>query len=455
MRFLLMGRLFGTDGIRGVANTYPMDVETAVAAGRAIAQHVGSAENDKKFIVVGQDTRLSGDMIAQAVGAGICSAGLDVSFLGVIPTPAVAYLTIERGAAAGVVISASHNPFADNGIKVFDSRGYKLSDDAESHIETLMGRAAVETSFIADPQRVGQLRSSPNAGDRYIEFLLDSVPHLSLAGRTIVLDCANGATFRVAPEFFQRLGARVVPLFCAPNGININDQCGSQYPQTMAACVKDNRADMGLAFDGDGDRLIAVDEKGMVLTGDQIMAVCAQDLKFKGLLNNNAVVCTIMSNMGFHQAMKKLGLTLYTTQVGDRYVMQEMVAHDAVLGGEDSGHLIFRDQHTTGDGIMAAIRLFAAVQAAGQPLSELARIMTVFPQVLINVDVRSKPDLDLLPEIGEAIASVEKQLGEQGRVLVRYSGTQPQCRVMVEGPEKEQTLSCCRQIAGVVQKVLG
>jgi phosphoglucosamine mutase len=455
IRRRLMGKLFGTDGIRGVANSYPMDVETAVAAGRAIARHVRSANGDKEFIVIGQDTRLSGDMIAQSVGAGICSAGLDVAFIGVIPTPAVAYLTAQCGAAAGVVISASHNPFADNGIKVFDANGYKLSDDAETNIETLMEHSAIEASLLADPHGVGQIRSIQDPVDRYIEFLLHSVPNLSLSGRTIVLDCANGATFRVAPELFQRLGAKVIPLFCEPNGTNINDRCGSQHPQSMAACVKDNQAALGLAFDGDGDRLIAVDEKGGVLTGDQIMAVCAQDLMTKDRLGNNAVVCTVMSNMGFHQAMKKLGLTVHTTQVGDRYVMQKMVDSDAVLGGEDSGHIIFRDRHTTGDGIMAALRLLDAVQAAGRPLSELSRIMMVFPQVLINVDVRSKPDLGSIPEIARAIERVEIELGRQGRVLVRYSGTQSQCRVMVEGPVVEQTQICCRQIADVVRKALG
>ena len=450
-----MGKLFGTDGIRGVANTYPMDVETAVSAGRAIAHHVKSTNGDKGFIIVGQDTRLSGDMIAQAVGAGICSAGLDASFLGVIPTPAVAYMTARCGAAAGVVISASHNPFGDNGIKVFDARGYKLCDHAESRIETLMEEGAAQPSLIADPLDVGHLRPIRETDGNYIEFLLNSVPHLSLAGRTIVLDCANGATFRVAPELFQRLGAKVIPLFCTPDGTNINDRCGSQHPQAMAASVVENGADMGLAFDGDGDRLIAVDEKGVVLTGDQIMAVCARDLASKNGLKNHTVVCTVMSNMGFHQAMKALGLTVYTTQVGDRHVMQEMLARDAVLGGEDSGHLIFRDKHTTGDGIMAAIRLLDAVQAAGRSLSELSRVMTVFPQVLINVDVRSKPDLKSLPEIGQVIQKVEEQLGEQGRVLVRYSGTQPQCRVMVEGPEIGRTEACCHQIADVIRKTLG
>jgi phosphoglucosamine mutase len=450
-----MGKLFGTDGIRGVANAYPMDVETAVTAGRAIARFTTPGDGSKKLIIIGQDTRQSGDMIAQATGAGVCSAGMDVAFLGVIPTPAVAYLTAEYGAAAGVVISASHNPFAYNGIKVFDTNGYKLFDQDESRIERLMQNGMTEASLKSGSNRIGRIRAVQKAQERYVGFLQSAVSNLSLDGMTIVLDCANGATFQTAPELFQRLGARVIPMFCSPDGININDGCGSQFPQAMAECVVENHADLGLAFDGDGDRLIAVDERGIVLTGDQIMAVCAHDLKAKGHLKNNIVVSTIMSNLGFHQAMQRMGIILYTTQVGDRYVMQEMLARDAVLGGEDSGHMIFRDKHTTGDGLMAALRLLDAVRSADRPLSELTQIMTVFPQKLINVDVQTKPDLSSIPEIGSAVQNVEKQLGEQGRVLVRYSGTQPQCRVMVEGPTKELTESCCRQIADVVQMVLG
>ncbi|MEJ2703432.1 MAG: hypothetical protein P8Z79_13415 [Sedimentisphaerales bacterium] len=274
-----MGKLFGTDGIRGVANTYPMDVETAVSAGRAIAHHVKSTDGDKKVIVIGQDTRLSGDMIAQAVAAGICSAGLDVSFLGVLPTPAVAFITARLGAAAGVVISASHNPFYDNGIKVFDDHGYKLSDDAESSIEMLMDNGGAGASLRTDPHGMGQCRPIQNAGDRYLKFLVQSFPHLTLSGRTVVLDCANGATFGVAPELFQRLGARVIPMFCEPDGININDGCGSQHPQAMAACVVDNQADLGLAFDGDGDRLIAVDENGIVCCSRSVVLTQASRVR--------------------------------------------------------------------------------------------------------------------------------------------------------------------------------
>lgn len=446
-----MGKLFGTDGIRGVANIYPMDVETAVRAGRAIAQYFGSDQNSDGAICIGQDTRLSGDMIAQAVSAGICSAGMNVSLLGVVPTPAVAYLTHATGARAGVVISASHNPFEDNGIKLFNSDGYKLEDKQEDEIEALMEKGA---SNDLAPRQIGHTLSTEDAGEQYLGFLKAGATELNIQGLKVAMDCSNGATSHVAPELLRRLGATVWPIYCTPNGININDGCGSQHPEKLAGQVVEKNADLGLAFDGDGDRLIAVDEKGVVLTGDQIMAICAKDLKNKGILKHNKVVSTVMSNMGFRIAMKTLGVELYTTQVGDRYVMQEMVAQDAVLGGEDSGHMIFRDRHTTGDGIMAAIRLMDAIQSADAPLSELSKVMSVFPQVLINVDVQSKPELSTIPEIGASIKAVESELGDQGRVLVRYSGTQLKCRVMVEGPTEDLTNDLCHQIADVVSKQL-
>jgi phosphoglucosamine mutase len=446
-----MRKLFGTDGIRGVANIYPMDVETAVSAGRAIAGYFGVDHDGGGVICIGQDTRLSGDMIAQAVSAGICSAGMNVSLLGVVPTPAVAYLTHATGARAGVVISASHNPFEDNGIKLFNSNGYKLEDKEEDEIEALMAKGC--GNHLA-PGQIGHTLSAENAGEQYLGFLKAGAPDLSFEGLKVVVDCSNGATSHVGPELFRSLGAKVWPIYCTPNGININDGCGSQYPEKLAGQVVENNADIGLAFDGDGDRLIAVDEKGVVLTGDQLMAICAKDLKNKGILRHNKVVSTVMSNMGFRIAMKALGVELFTTQVGDRYVMQEMMAQDAVLGGEDSGHMIFRDRHTTGDGIMAALRLMDAIQCADAPLSELSKVMSVFPQVLINVDVQSKPELSSIPEIGESIKAVESKLGDQGRVLVRYSGTQLKCRVMVEGPTADQTSDLCRQIAEVVKKQL-
>ncbi|MGD8835610.1 MAG: phosphoglucosamine mutase, partial [Desulfobacteraceae bacterium] len=357
------------------------------------------------------------------------------------------------GAAAGVVISASHNPFEDNGIKLFNSNGYKLNDKEEDEIEGLMEIGSGHHTITSD--QIGRVVSTQSASSKYLAFLQKAVPGLEVSGLKVVVDCSNGATFDVAPALFNGLGVTLFPIHCEPNGTNINDQCGSQHPERLAKEVVRLSADLGLAFDGDGDRLIAVDEKGVVLTGDQIMAICAKDLKNKGNLKNNKVVSTVMSNMGFLIAMKSLGIELFTTQVGDRYVMQEMVARDAILGGEDSGHMIFRDCHTTGDGIMAALRLMDAIQSSGLPLSELSKVMTVFPQVLINVDVTSKPELESIPEIMDSIKAVESRLGDQGRVLVRYSGTQLKCRVMVEGPTPELTDQLCRQIVAAVEKNIG
>jgi phosphoglucosamine mutase len=404
-------------------------------------------------IVIGQDTRISGDMLTQAVAAGVCAAGMDVVLLGVMPTPGIARLAAASGAAAGIVISASHNPYEDNGIKVFDGSGFKLDDASESQIENLILNGNIDRKVPS--RRIGRVKRMPDPGGQYLQFLLEAVPGLSLDGMTIVLDCANGATHAVAPELFRRLGARVIPTFCDPDGVNINDQCGSQHPEQMARVVVAQGADLGLAFDGDGDRLIVVDEAGQVLSGDPIMAICAGDLQRKGLLTHNVVVGTVMSNTGFHQALQQMGIQVHATQVGDRYVMQKMLAEEAVLGGEDSGHLIFRDVHTTGDGLMAALRLLDAVRSAGRPVSELAGIMTVFPQELINVDVGGKPDLTGVPAIADAIAQAQSTLGDQGRVLVRYSGTQNKCRVMVEGPSRQLTRELCLKIAGVVKKELG
>lgn len=446
-----MGKLFGTDGIRGVANAYPLDVETATAVGRAIAAYFDPHRDGNGFIIIGQDTRLSGDMIAQAVSAGICSAGTNVAAVGVIPTPAVAYLANQTEALAGVMISASHNPFEDNGIKLFNADGLKLDDGQEETLEQMIEGASEKIAF----DKLGRLVPMDHTHDRYLGFFRAALPDLTLNGFKLVMDCSNGATYRVAPQLFESMGAKVIPIFCDPDGININDRCGSQHPEILSKEVVASGAQLGLAFDGDGDRLIAVDEKGTILTGDQIMAICARDLLDKGVLNGNKVVTTVMSNMGLRIAMKELGIALSTTQVGDRYVMQEMVAQGAILGGEDSGHMIFRDHHTTGDGIMAALRLMDAMKTAGTPLSELSAIMTVFPQVLINVDVQSKPDLATVPEIGAVIKAVEDQLGDQGRVLVRYSGTQPQCRVMVEGPSEDRTRKLCEQIGDVVREKLG
>jgi phosphoglucosamine mutase len=429
-----------------------MDGQTAFTAGKAAATYFRKA-GKSGHIVIGRDTRISGDMLAQAVAAGICSAGVNVQHLGIIPTPAVAHAAVHTGAAGGVVISASHNPFDDNGIKLFNSNGCKLSDRAEDQIEALMKPSETDTGSAA-ARHIGQIIDGAPARDGYVQFLLENSACNSLKDMTIVLDCANGATYEAAPELFQRLGARLTALYSRPDGVNINDQCGSQHPETMAKAVVSQKADIGLAFDGDGDRLIAVTEKGRVLSGDQIMAICANDMRQKGLLKNNLVVSTVMSNIGFGKALKSLGIDVVATQVGDRYVMQAMMERDAVLGGEDSGHMIFRDRHTTGDGLFAALRLIEAMQSSGKKLSELSEIMTVYPQELINVTVSDKPALDTIPQIVAVIEAVESKLADQGRVLVRYSGTQLKCRVMVEGPTPAETRAYAQQIADVVRSTL-
>jgi phosphoglucosamine mutase len=447
-----MGRWFGTDGIRGKANVFPMDAATALTVGQAIAAYYAPNEGSS-HIAIGWDTRISGEMLAHAVAAGICSVGVDVELLGVLPTPGVARDTVVRSAAAGIVISASHNPYFDNGIKVFGPNGIKPTAQDEEALESLI--ADPDKISKAPSTRIGRINQDSDASGRYLSFLL-SIGQPTLEGKKIVIDCAHGATYQVAPHLFKRLGANLTTLSCAPDGININDQCGSQHPEKLAETVLSHQADVGLAFDGDGDRLIAVDDKGRTLTGDQILAICAKDLMNRGELRNGILVSTVMSNMGLHQAMKELGISLFTTPVGDRHVMEKMLREDAVLGGEDSGHMIFRQHHTTGDGIVAALMLIAAMQRAGRPLSDLAsRAMTVFPQVLINVDVREKSDLSSIPSVAQALRLAEEQLGDRGRLLVRYSGTQNQCRVMVEGPTQELTQQICRRLAAEINSAIG
>ena len=451
-----MGELFGTDGIRGVANRYPMDVETAVKVGRAVAHFFSNGASDNGRFVIGQDTRISGDMLASALAAGICSMGKEVYLAGVIPTPGVAHLTAAEGFAAGIVVSASHNPYTDNGIKLFGADGCKLSDADEDTIEQLItepGELDMEGRGIA---RTGRVHALKGGRQRYGAFLKTAMREsVSLAGMKLVIDCANGAASVMARTLFGELGADVIALFCDPDGININVDCGSQHPQMLARRVVAEKADLGLAFDGDADRLIAVDESGTVLSGDQIMAICASYLKQQGELDNLTVVTTVMSNMGFGMAMKKMGLRHIKTKVGDRYVAAAMRETGAVLGGEDSGHMIFAKHHSTGDGMLAAIKLMEAVQSSGERLSTLASVMTTYPQCLINVSVKSKPQLETLATVSAAIEKAERILGEDGRVLVRYSGTQPQCRVMVEGPTEKETQQLCRQIADAVTHELG
>lgn len=449
-----MGKLFGTDGIRGEANRYPMDAPTAFAVGQAVTYFLKKKGHTTR-ILIGKDTRISGYMLESALESGITSMGGDPVLVGVLPTPGIAFMTESMRVDAGIVISASHNPFQDNGIKLFSGQGFKLSDQQEEEIEALMLGGGL-SELVASPAEMGRAYRLDDAHGRYIVFLKNTFPRsLSLEGMKIAVDVANGATYKVATEALSELGADLTVIHDEPDGLNINRDCGSQYTADLRRTVVESGAAVGLAFDGDGDRLIAVDEKGAEITGDQILIICARMLKEEGRLKNDLLVSTIMSNLGLTVACKKYGFSHHASKVGDRYVLEDMQRLGAVLGGEQSGHIIFLDHHTTGDGILTALQLLAAMLRAGKPLSELAALMDIFPQKLINVDVKSKPDISTVPEIVAAIAHVEAELKDQGRVLVRYSGTQNMCRVMVEGPTSEATELYCQQVADVVQGAIG
>ncbi|MEJ2282478.1 MAG: phosphoglucosamine mutase [Desulfobacterales bacterium] len=449
-----MEKLFGTDGIRGKFDEYPMNKEMAGRVGRAVAEAFAD-KNGSSTIIIGRDTRQSGPTLESALIDGITAAGADARLIGVIPTPGIAFLTSSLKAAAGIVISASHNPFYDNGIKIFNGQGYKLSDEKQAVIEKLILDSDPADGFKTASNK-GRVTDDDESVKSYISFLYNTLsPDTSLKDLKVVLDCANGATCGIAPDLFSKLGAQVEALAVEPDGKNINDGCGSEHPEYLVEEVLGTNADIGLAFDGDGDRLIAVDEKGGILSGDQILAICARDLKQKGRLKNNIVVSTVMSNMGLGAALGEMGIRHETSAVGDRYVMEKMIASGAVLGGEDSGHMIFGADHTSGDGIFTALKLIEALQSASTTLSDLKGVMTVYPQVLINVEVQSKPEIDSVPAIVEGIRAVEKELGDRGRVLVRYSGTQPLCRVMVEGPGETETRQYCDYLSDIIKKSIG
>jgi len=449
-----MGKLFGTDGVRGEANRYPMNAEIAFAIGQAVV-YLLKKEHSRPRIVIGKDTRISGYMLESALESGITSMGGNPYLLGVLPTPGIAFIAQSMRANAGIVISASHNPYQDNGIKIFSGSGFKLSDEQEEAIEDLLHSNTLH-SLVPPVKDMGQAFRLEDVHGRYIVFLKNTFPRdLSIEGMKIVLDTANGATYKVAPETFWELGADIEVIHNAPNGININDNCGSQHTQDLKKKVVESGAAIGLAFDGDGDRLIAVDEKGHEITGDQILLICTKMLKEQGKLKNNLLVSTVMSNLGLRVACKKYGFKYHAAKVGDRYVLEDMLQLGSVIGGEDSGHTIFLNHHTAGDGIVTALQLLAAMVKTGKPLSELARMMDVYPQKLINVDVRSKPDIKTVPQITEVIEMVENELGNDGRVLVRFSGTQNMCRVMVEGPSHEVTEKHCKEIAEIIKSLLG
>ena len=449
-----MGKLFGTDGIRGEANRYPMTADIAFKVGQAVT-YLLRKEHHRTRIIIGKDTRISGYMLESSLESGITSMGGNPYLVSVLPTPGIAFIASSMRADAGIVISASHNPYEDNGIKIFGGNGFKLSDEQENTIEDLMlgGKLA---DLLPPSKDMGQAYRMEDVNGRYVVFLKNTFPReLSMEGMKIVLDTANGATYRVAPEVFIELGAEVDVIHNTPNGLNINDKCGSQHTSDLKKRVLEKGATAGLAFDGDGDRLIAVDEKGHEITGDQILIICSKMLKEEGKLKNDLLVSTVMSNLGLRVACKKYGYKYHASKVGDRYVLEDMQRLGGVLGGEESGHVIFLNHHTTGDGILTAMQLVAAMLKAGKPLSEMAKLMDVFPQKLINVDVKSKPDIQSVPQIVEAIKQVEAELKDEGRVLIRYSGTQNMCRVMVEGPTKELTDKYAAQLADVVKATIG
>ncbi|GAB60939.1 phosphoglucosamine mutase [Candidatus Jettenia caeni] len=449
-----MEKLFGTDGIRGIANTFPMTPEVVLNIGKATA-HVFKEKNGKKRpkLVIGRDTRLSGCMIENALTSGILSVGADVFLVGHMPTPAIAHVTKSLNVDAGMVISASHNPAADNGIKIFSGDGYKLSDDVEEEIEKYILTEKVKTEQITGGF-IGNAYSIDDAKGRYIEFAKASMKNLSIRGLKIVLDCANGAAYNTAPQVFRELGAEVIVLNDKPDGLNINLNCGALHPEIMQEVVKKEKADIGIALDGDADRVIVCDEKGNNVDGDHIIAICAMYLKEKGALTKNCVVTTIMTNKGFDIAMDTKNIRIVKTKVGDRYVIDEMRKKGYVLGGEQSGHIIFSNYTTTGDGIISALQLLGIMKEKGEKLSKLAECMKSLPQVLINVKVKEKKDIDTL-EVKKHIRKTEEKLGEKGRVLVRYSGTENLCRVMIEGEYKKEIQKMANEIAQGIKREIG
>jgi phosphoglucosamine mutase len=469
--------LFGTDGIRGVANLEPMTSEVVLKLGRAVAtvlrephfhalgragkkptpgaRAAATKSGHRYKVLIGKDTRLSGYMLETALASGICSSGADVLLVGPLPTPGVAFLTRSMRADAGVVISASHNPFQDNGIKFFSSDGFKLPDEVEARVEEMIfnGEADLHRPTAA---QIGKAFRISDAVGRYIVFLKNSFPrHLTLEGLKIVVDCGHGAAYRVAPEVLSELGAEVTAIGVQPDGENINRDCGALHPEAARRALLEHRADLGVSLDGDGDRAIFVDDKGEVVDGDYLLAIAARDMREKGILKDGTVVATVMSNLGLELALKENGIRVARTAVGDRYVVEEMLRGGYNLGGEQSGHIIFLDHNTTGDGALTCLQLLAIMVEKGRRLSELKRVMTRLPQVLINVGVRERKELSRLPRVRQKIAAVEKELGGRGRILVRFSGTEPLARVMLEGEDEARIRRMAQEIAHEIRNEIG
>lgn len=449
-----MKRLFGTDGVRGVANMEPMTAETALKLGRAIA-YVFKQEPRRHRIVIGKDTRLSGYMLESAMVAGICSMGVDVLVVGPLPTPGIAFITSSMRADAGVVISASHNPYQDNGIKFFSRQGLKLPDSIELEIERFLFENQ-DPSHRPTRKEVGKAYRVDDAIGRYVVFAKNTFPReLTLEGLKIAVDCANGAAYKVAPEVFYELGAEVAAIGVNPNGENINKDCGTLYPEGLVAEVKRTGADIGVAIDGDGDRCILVDEKGNLVDGDHIMAIVATAMLKEGRLNKKTLVATVMSNSGLDEAINAAGGKVVRTAVGDRYVVEEMIKGGYNLGGEQSGHVVFLDHTTTGDGTISALQVLSRMVAEGRKLSELASAMESYPQVLLNVKVKEKRELDSIPSIARSLTGVREKLKGKGRAFIRYSGTEPLARITVEGKDDDEINRLAGELAELVEKELG
>ena len=449
-----MRKLFGTDGVRGVANLEPMTSEIAMQLGRAAA-HIFMRRAGRHQVVIGKDTRLSGYMLESALTSGICSMGVDVLLVGPMPTPAIAFLTRSLRADAGVVISASHNPYQDNGIKFFSNEGFKLPDEVEGRIEQLIVSDEIK-HLRPTADAIGKAYRIGDAEGRYIEFVKRSLPKdLDLQGIKLVVDCANGAAYKVAPAVLREVGAEIEVIANSPDGMNINDGCGAVHPERLQEAVRRYGAHIGIALDGDADRAIFVCEQGKIIDGDHVMAALGLDLHTQGQLARKTVVGTVMSNFGLELAMKKAGIELVRTPVGDRYLMERMLAEGHNFGGEQSGHFIFLDHNTTGDGLISALQILSLMKRTGTPLSELAKAMTAVPQILLNVQVKHKPDLNQIPDIQQAIRTAEATLNGTGRVLVRYSGTEALLRIMVEGERDSTIREVADHLADVVRARIG
>ena len=471
-------RLFGTDGVRGIANQEPMTSETALKLGRAIAKvlhdpiaqpaqgsgrlkspslvkTLGGDTEHRYKILIGKDTRVSGYMLETALASGICSMGADVQLVGPLPTPAVAFLTRTMRADAGVVISASHNPYQDNGIKFFSFDGFKLPDEVEARMEEMIFNGETDRERPTASQ-IGKAFRISDAVGRYNVFVKNSFPrHLTLEGLRIVVDCGHGAAYRVVPEILSELGAQVIPIGVHPDGENINHRCGALYPETARDVLLHEKADFAVSLDGDADRAIFIDETGEVLDGDQVLAICAKDMQEKGTLKGRTVVATVMSNLGLDLALKPMGISLERTEVGDRYVVERMLARGYNLGGEQSGHILFLDHNTTGDGAITCLQVLALMVEKGKRLGELKRIMTRMPQILLNVRVKERKDFEAMPKVSQAIAAVEQSLNGRGRSLVRYSGTEMLARIMLEGEDEGKIRMMAQEIADEIRIEIG